>query len=259
MSDFDHSDHLKDLFLTRRELIGRVGNGFAALGLMGLLGTESALASGQAKDAMGPYNPMAPHKPPFPAKAKRVIFLFMNGGPSQVDTFDPKPALQKYAGQVIPLHLPTERKTGAALPSPYGFKKYGQSGIEVSDIFPNVAKHVDDMCVIRSMHADVPNHEPSLLLMNCGDARQVRPSMGSWVLYGLGTENQNLPGFISMCPGGYPIQETQNWQAGFLPGVLAGTYVDPNQTDIDKIVENIRNRYTLPRSEEHTSELQSLR
>ena len=246
MSDFDHSDHLKDLFLTRRELIGRVGNGFAALGLMGLLGTESALASGQTKDVMGLYNPMAPHKPPFPAKAKRVIFLFMNGGPSQVDTFDPKPALQKYAGQVIPLHLPTERKTGAALPSPYGFKKYGQSGIEVSDIFPNVAKHVDDMCVIRSMHADVPNHEPSLLLMNCGDARQVRPSMGSWVLYGLGTENQNLPGFISMCPGGYPIQETQNWQAGFLPGVLAGTYVDPNQTDIDKIVENIRNRYTLP-------------
>ena len=167
----------------------------------------------------------------------------MNGGPSQVDTFDPKPALLKYAGKPIPLQLPTERRTGAALPSPYSFKKYGESGIEVSEIFPNVAKHVDDMVIIRSMHADVPNHEPSLMLMNCGDARMIRPSMGSWVLYGLGTENQNLPGYISMCPGGYPIQETQNWQSGFLPGVLAGTYIDPTK---DKMIENIRNHYTLP-------------
>lgn len=221
-----------------------MGNGFAALGLMGLLG-ESAFAS----PTQTPFNPLAPRKPPLKAKAKRVIFLFMNGGPSQVDTFDPKPALDKYAGQAIPLNLPTERKTGAALPSPFKFQKYGQSGIEVSELFPHVAKHVDDMVVIRSMRADVPNHEPSLLLMNCGDARQVRPSMGSWVLYGLGTENQNLPGFISMCPGGFPIQETQNWQSGFLPGVLAGTYIDPNQTDIDKIVENIRNRYTLAKDQ----------
>src|SRR4051794_377038 len=132
MSAFDHSEHLRDLFLTRRELLGRMGNGFAALGLMSLLGES---ASGQQTT-----NPMAPRRAPGPAKAKRVIFLFMNGGPSQVDTFDPKPALQKYAGQPIPLNLPTERKTGAALPSPYGFKKYGQSGIEVSDIFPNVAQ-----------------------------------------------------------------------------------------------------------------------
>ena len=213
---------------------------------MGLL-SESALGSGDDKAVRQiAENPLAARRAPGAAKAKRVIFLFMNGGPSQVDTFDPKPALAKYAGQAIPLHLPTERKTGAAFPSPFGFKRYGQSGIEVSDIFPNIAKHVDDMVVIRSMHADVPNHEPSLLLMNCGESRMVRPSMGSWVLYGLGTENQNLPGFISMCPGGYPIQESQNWQSGFLPGVLAGTYIDPNQTDLDKIIENIRNHYTLP-------------
>src|ERR1035438_2731498 len=167
----------------------------------------------------------------------------MNGGPSQVDTFDPKPALQKYAGQVIPLHLPTERKTGAALPSPYGFKKYGESGIEVSDIFPNVAKHVDDMCIIRSMHADVPNHEPSLLLMNCGESRMIRPSMGSWVLYGLGTENQNLPGFISMCPGGYPIQESQNWQSAFLPGIYQGTYINTEFKEIEKLIEHIKNKF----------------
>ncbi len=244
MSDFDHNDRIGDLFLTRRQLLGRMGNGFAALGLMTLLG-EPVQALGTVQAAREPLNPMSPRRPPMKARAKRVIFLFMNGGPSQVDTFDPKPALQKFAGQKIPLELPTERKTGAAFPTAYGFNKYGQSGIEVSDIFPNVAKHVDNMCVIRSMHADVPNHEPSLMLMNCGDARQVRPSMGSWVLYGLGTENQNLPGFIAMCPGGYPIQESQNWQAGFLPGVLAGTYIDPKQTDMDKVVENIRNHYIL--------------
>jgi len=243
MSEFDHHSQLEDLFLSRRELLGRMGNGFASLGLLGLLG-ESALAV-DTPQASRTMNPLAPRKPPLRPRAKRVIFLFMNGGPSQVDTFDPKPALQKYAGQAIPLDLPTERKTGAALPSPYAFKRHGQSGIEVSEIFPHVAKHVDDMAVIRSMHADVPNHEPSLMLMNCGEARMMRPSMGSWVLYGLGTENQNLPGFISMCPGGFPIQETQNWQSGFLPGVLAGTYIDPNQTDIEKIVENIRNQYTL--------------
>lgn len=247
MSQYDHNDQIRDHFLTRRELIGRMGNGFAALGVLGLLGESAfAMTPQQEVQAARALNPMLPKKPPMKATAKRVIFLFMNGGPSQVDTFDPKPMLTKYSGQAIPLQLPTERKTGAALASPYKFQKYGQSGIEVSEIFPNVAKHVDDMCIIRSMHADVPNHEPSLMLMNCGDARQIRPSMGSWVLYGLGTENQNLPGFIAMCPGGVPIQETQNWQAGFLPGVLAGTYIDPNQTDIDKIVENIRNHYTLP-------------
>ena len=244
MSQYDHKDLLDDLFLTRRGLLGRMGNGFAALGLMGLL-SENAPAALQ-KLSHGDTNPLLPRKPPLKARAKRVIFLFMNGGPSQVDTFDPKPMLTKYHGQAVPLQLATERKTGTAFKSPFGFTKHGQSGIEISDIFPHVAKHADDLCVIRSMHADVPNHEPSLMLMNCGESRQIRPSLGSWTLYGLGTENQNLPGFISMCPGGYPIQETQNWQAGFLPGVLAGTYVDPNQTDIEKLVENIRNDYTLP-------------
>src|SRR5205807_6102167 len=122
------------------------------------------------------------------------------------------------------------------------FKKFGQSGIEVSEIFSNVAESIDDICVIRSMYADVPNHEPSLMLMNCGDARQIRPSMGSWVTYGLGSDNQNLPGFIAMCPGGYPIQESQNWQAGFLPGVFQGTYIDTRHTDIEKLVEHIRNQ-----------------
>ena len=127
-------------------------------------------------------------------------------------------------------NLKTERKTGAAYPSAFKFRQYGQSGIEVSEIFPRRPQCIDDICVIRSMQADVPNHEPSLLLMNCGEARQIRPSMGSWITYGLGSVNQNLPGFIVMCPGGYPIQESQNWQAGFLPGVYQGTYIDSRST-----------------------------
>lgn len=237
-----HRSRWEDRLLTRRQLLSRMGNGFAALGLAGMLAQEA-----QAETARAPHvvSPMSPKSAPMPAKAKRVIFLFMNGGPSHVDTFDPKPMLTKHHGQALPFpNLPTERKTGAAYKSPYSFAKYGQCGTEVSEIFPNLATCVDDMAVIRSMYADVPNHEPSLMLMNCGEGRLIRPSMGSWVTYGLGTENQNLPGFIAMCPHGYPIQDTQNWQAGFLPGVFQGTYVDPAQTDIQKLIAYIKNNYT---------------
>ena len=240
--------------MSRRDLLARMGNGFAGLSLAGLASSEAMAAPpaagrpGVAKpskfdeNATG-VNPLVPKAPHFPVKAKRVIFLFMNGGPSHVDTWDPKPMLTKYAGKTLPMqNLATERKTGYGLASPFQFKRYGKSGIEVSELFDKTAQFVDDMAVIRSMHPDVPNHEPSLLLMNCGEARQVRPSFGSWMLYGLGTMNQNLPGFIALCPGGYPIQETQNWQAGFLPGIFAGTYIDPTQRDVEKIVEHIRNR-----------------
>jgi hypothetical protein len=214
--------------------------GFASLGLAGLLAAEGMLTS-EAKGATSSTTPLAPRMPHFPAKAKRVIHLFMNGGPSHVDTFDPKPALAKYAGKQLPSgNLRTERKTGAAYPSPFKFQKYGQSGIEVSEIFSHTAECIDDIAVIRSMHADVPNHEPSLMLMNCGEGRQLRPSVGSWVTYGLGSENQNLPGFIAMCPGGYPITETQNWQSAFLPGVFQGTYIDTKHTDIEKLIEHVK-------------------
>jgi hypothetical protein len=222
---------------TRRDLLRRSGMGFAALGLAGLLPDESAAATHVAA-------PLAPKGPHFPGKAKRVIHLFMNGGPSHVDTFDPKPLLLKFAGKPQPFtNLRTERRTGAAFPSPYQFQKYGKSGLEVSEIFPHVASCIDDICVIRSTHADVPNHEPSLLLMNCGEARLVRPSLGSWVTYGLGSDNQNLPGFIAMCPGGYPIQETQNWQSAFLPGAYQGTYIDTRHTDVEKLIEHIRSNF----------------
>lgn len=226
--------------LTRRELLRRSGMGFGMLGLGAVLGQDVASPA----RADGGVNPLTAKPPHFAGKAKHVIHLFMNGGPSHVDTFDPKPALAKYAGKELPMpNLPTERKTGAAYPSPYKFQKYGESGIEVSEIFPHTAQHVDSMAVIRSMHAEVPNHEPSLLLMNCGESRLVRPAMGSWLTYGLGTENLNLPGFVALCPGGYPIQETQNWQSAFLPGIYQGAYVNTQNTDIEKLVENVRNNY----------------
>ena len=221
---------------TRRDFLTRSGMGLGSLALGSLFGNQNASAAG------APLNPLTPKQPHFPAKAKRVIHLFMNGGPSQVDTFDPKPELTKFHGKKIPLELRTERPTGAAFKSPYSFKKYGQSGIEISELFPNVARSADELCVIRSMHADVPNHEPSLLLMNCGEARLVRPSVGSWVTYGLGSENQNLPGFISMCPDGYPIQESQNWQAGFLPGVYQGVHIDTRHKEPNKLIEHIKNQ-----------------
>ncbi|MEX2026331.1 MAG: DUF1501 domain-containing protein, partial [Pirellulaceae bacterium] len=170
-----------------------------------------------------------------------VVHLFMNGGPSHVDTFDPKPALDKHHGKELPSNLRTERKTGHAMRSPFKFQKYGQCGLEVSELFAKTAQHIDDMAVIRSMVAEVPNHEPSLMMMNCGDGRLPRPSMGAWVNYGLGTENQNLPGFVVMCSGGYPIVATQNWRSAFLPGAYQGTYLDTQHQDLERLIANIRN------------------
>jgi hypothetical protein len=254
-----HGPNFEHLALTRREFLSRCGMGMGAMSLAGFFGglLNSPTAAAANEGFMTPLAPKAPH---FPAKAKHIIHIFANGGPSHVDTFDPKPALQKYAGKPLPMeNLRTERRTGAAFPSPFKFRKYGKSGIEVSELFEHVAESIDDIAVIRSCHADVPNHEPSLLLMNCGEARQIRPSFGSWVTYGLGTENQNLPGFIAMCPGGYPIQESQNWQSGFLPGVYQGTYIDTQHTKIEKLIEHIKNNYTsLPEQRQQLDLLQQL-
>ena len=240
--------HTNPPALSRRDMLCRCGTGFGALALVDLLSQTGFLnRSADAAQVGRSINSLLAKPAPLPATAKRVIHLFLNGGPSHVDTFDPKPLLAKYAGKNLPIdNLATERKTGAAFPSPYKFKKHGQSGIEVSEIFPHVGSCIDDICVVRSMQADLPNHEPSLALMNCGEGRLIRPSLGSWLTYGLGTENQNLPSFISMCPGGYPISESQNWQSGFLPGIYQGTYIDSEFTDIEKLVEFVRNRYTSP-------------
>src|SRR5712692_9438872 len=234
--------NFRDRFLTRRELLQRSGMGMGAVALTALLGECGSLnAAPLVATAM---NPMAPKQPPLPAKAKRVLHLFMNGGPSHVDTFDPKPSLARYAGKPTPITLKTERRTGAAFPTPFEFRKFGQSGIEVSEIFSQVGQQVDNLCVIRSMCSDIPNHEPSLMMMNCGEVRQVRPSFGSWVTYGFGSENQNLPGFIVLCPDGLPTQGTQNWRSAFLPGAYQATQINTRETQIERLIENIKNRYS---------------
>ncbi len=230
---------------SKRQMLARCGTGFGLLAVASLLkqtGAPSLSAAGLAVPGRLAL-PLAPKQPHFTPRAKRVVHLFMNGGPSQVDTFDPKPALDRWHGKPLPLsNLRTERKTGAAMRSPFVFKRHGQSGIAVSELFSKTAAHVDDMAIIRSMVAEVPNHEPSLMLMNCGDSRLPRPSMGSWITYGLGAENQNLPGFLALCPGGYPIVSTQNWRAAFLPGAHQGTYIDTQHQDVEKLVANIRNK-----------------
>jgi hypothetical protein len=210
--------------MTRRDLLRLVGTGFGAVGYSHLLAETSGVT------------------PQFPARAKHVIHLFLNGGPSQVDTFDPKPMLTKYAGKPAPSgNLKTERKTGSLLKSPFEFKKYGQSGIEVSEIFSKLGECIDDCCVIRSMHTDRPNHEPSLLVLNTGSPLSGRPSMGSWLTYGLGTENKNLPGYFVLCPG-LPIIGPQLWSSAFLPAKYQGTYIaNYAKTEPDKLIPYVRN------------------
>jgi hypothetical protein len=244
----DHAPRLEDRFLTRRQMLSKIGMGMGSLALANLMGPLGLLDAQQA--APSALNPLTPKRPQFPGKAKRVLHVFLNGGPSHVDTFDRKVSLDKYAGKPLPMeNLKTERKTGNALPSMFKWAKYGQSGMEISELFKHTAQSADELCVIRSMHANVPNHEPSLLLMNCGEARLIRPSLGSWITYGLGSESQNLPGFVVMCPGGYPIQESQNWQAGFLPGAYQGTYIDTQHTDVQKLIENVRNSVSSPQEQ----------
>jgi hypothetical protein len=229
---------------TRMDLLLRAGQGFGALALAGLL-ARPARAGGLAAKA--------PH---FAPRAKRVLHVFANGGPSHLDTFDPKPALARFEGKSLPVeNLPTERRTGAAFPSPFRFARHGASGLELSELFPQLARHADRLCLLRGCHADVPNHEPSLLLMNTGEARLVRPSVGSWVTWGLGTENEDLPAFVVLCPGGDPIQEGQNWQAGFLPGIFRGTRVDPQRGRPGEALAHLRQEAMSRRDEREALDL----
>ena len=236
---------------TRRDFLTSVGLGLGSVALMTLQAGPGTAAAVEA-----PAGPLSPKPPPFPARAKRVVHFFLNGGPSHLDTFDPKPALARYAGRPLPTgHLPTERKTGGAFPSPFQFRHHGQSGLEISELFPRTAEHADSLAVIRSMRANLPNHEPSLLLMNCGDSIQSRPSVGSWITYGLGSENQNLPGFVVLCPRGLPVKEHENWQAGFLPGAYQGTFIDSQYTELDRLVENIRSHHATLAQQQRQLEL----
>ena len=233
--------------LSRRDLLARAGTGLGLVGLAATFAQGSDAPAPQADDSVVRSDDKSSargggartHHPP---RAKAVIHLFMNGGLSQVDSFDPKPALKKYAGKSLPIDLKTERKTGAAFPSAYEFTRYGESGLPVSELFPHVGALADELCVLRGMHADVPNHEPSLLLMNTGDGRLARPSYGSWLTYGLGSENENLPGFVVLCPDGYPTTGAANWRSAFLPGQFAGTHVDPRHTTVETLIEHVRPR-----------------
>ena len=230
---------------SRRDFLKRCGMGFGALALADLMGAPTSNGA------------MLPH---FRPRARSVIHVFLNGGMSQVDTFDPKPELTRLGGQMLPVaNLQTERKTGFALRSPFAFKNHGQSGIPISDLFPNLARCADDLAVIRSMYAELPSHELSLMLMNTGDQRQVRPSFGSWLTWGMGAENQNLPGFIALCPGGMPVGGAGNWRSAFLPGAYQGTHIDTSQTDPRKLIDHIRNsRIAAEAQREQFSLLQSM-
>jgi len=216
--------------ISRREALQRAGTGAGLMGLAGALQT-SGMLGGVSDAAVLPVTHV-------PQRAKRVIFLMMNGAPSHVDTFDPKPALAKYAGEMPSGKLYKKAKAGF-MPSPFKFRPRGESGVVMSELFPYLSQCADDMCVLRGMHTDVLNHEPGLLVMSSGNQQPVRPSMGSWASYGLGTENENLPSFVVLCPG-LPVVGPQLWSSGFLPGEHQGTSVDTNDMNVDSLVRNLR-------------------
>ena len=230
--------------MTRRQMLRRTGMGMGALSLGMLL--RDALASAPSGTAAPPgsaviRSPLAPRQPHFPAKAKHVIHIFAGGGPSHVDTFDPKPALARYENQSLP------GLTGLAFPTPFKFEKYGRSGLEISELFRNLGSCADDLCVIRSMWTDVPAHEPASRFMHTGSLQIPKPSLGSWVCYGLGTDNQNMPGFISM--GG----KSEYRQASFLPSLYQGSNVNYSpKTPLTEVLLNIHNYFTPPDNQRQT-------
>ena len=222
------------------------GAGFGMLAFAGLFGQNGSASTLDAQRITP--STLAPRNPHVTPRAKRVIFLFMHGGPSQVDTFDPKPLLARDSGKPYPFAKPRVQfaETGGLLQSPWEFKKYGQSGIEVSDLFPNVGRCVDDLCVVRSIYSDNTAHGGALLQLHTGSDTFVRPSIGSWITYGLGTENQNLPGFITICPtlghGG-----VQNWSSAFLPAAYQGTPIGNASVPAEKAqISYIKNQEVSP-------------
>jgi len=219
--------------VTRRDALCTIGNGFGMLAFASLVG-ESLVAAGARPLQDGSLGAATLDHP---ARAKRVIFLFMNGGASQVDCFDPKPMLDKYHGQPLPGgFVATERKTGTLLRSPFTFRKYGQSGIEVSELWPHLGECVDDICFIRSCHTDIPNHEPSMLMMNTGHSQVGRPSLGSWLTYGLGSDNRNLPGYVVLCPQVPTTVGPPLWNNAFLPAMHQGTFIPSRVERPDQII-----------------------
>jgi hypothetical protein len=233
--------------LTRRAMLRRMCGGFGMVGLAGLLGPQMLFA---ANPARGPH---------FKPRAKRVIFLFLNGGPSHIDTFDPKPKLLEMEGQQPSGELYKKSKGTGFMPSPLKFEKHGQSGIEVSETLPHLAKIIDDCCVIRSMKTDVPNHEPALIQMHTGNLQPIRPSIGSWALYGLGTENENLPGYVVLRPSPKIVVGPALWSNSFLPAEFQATSVITADMKVENLIANIRNsQITRERQREQLDLVQAL-
>lgn len=228
---------------SRRQMVQALGGGFGSLALAQLHASATTAT---------PTQPLLPH---FAPKAKHIIHLFMNGGPFQCDLFDPKPALNKFAGQKPPgADLRTERPTGALMGVPFKFSQHGQSGLPISELLPNLSRHADDLCVIRSMHTDNPNHGPALFLMNNGSIVPTRPTLGAWLSYGLGSENQNLPNFVVFCPG-RPVRFSELWSNGFLPGEHQGTYINHSNLDPRKMIPFLENAKLSPANQTKQIEL----
>ncbi len=212
---------------SRRSMLRSLGGGMGSIALANSLARESIAAGVMPCHAL--------------PRAKRVIHLFMNGGPFQCDLFDPKPLLATYAGQrPEAADLRTERKTSGLRPSPFAFSPQGESGVPVSELLPHLSKCIDDICVLRSVHTENPNHGPALLLMNNGTILPTRPSMGAWTSYGLGTENESLPSYVVLCPG-RPVRFSILWTSAFLPAEHQGTYINHSQTDPAKLIPFLRN------------------
>jgi Protein of unknown function (DUF1501) len=231
------------IYRTRRDFLKRVGNGFGLLALAGLLGQERLLV-GSARAAEA-FNPLAPKQSHFPAKAKSVIWLFMNGGPSHVDTWDYKPELARRDGKELKGFDPNTGfftdQVGPLMKSPFKFKQHGQSGAWVSDLFPNMARHVDKMAFLYSCWTDSNNHSPALLKINTGMTRMGFPCLGAWMTYGLGSMSQNLPAFITMYDTlgrGLPKGYAQNWGSGFLPGIYQGTALKSQGPPIEDLTRS---------------------
>lgn len=244
--------------IDRRDALRQLGAGFGTLGLASVL-AQSHTGSGVARADMvsNSDSPLAPRAPHFAPKAKHVIQLFMPGGPSQVDTFDYKPEIAKHAGQrPESVDRKSLRNTKMGLmPSPYSFRQHGQCGRWVSEIFPHVAEMVDDLCFIHSMHTDTPEHASAMMMMNVGHLQPTRPSMGSWLTYGLGTENQDLPGFIAMSPRAQPRNKLANWGNAFLPGAYTGTYVNIHEMKPDHIMQDLKNNWLPKVDQRHQADL----
>jgi hypothetical protein len=229
------STNLEDYFLTRRQFLNRIGMGVGGLALASVLDPHNLVAA-EPTVAGSPLAPKAPH---FPGKAKAVIHIFAQGAPSHLDTWDYKPSLAKMDGKTI-------GGDGVAMGSPFKFSQYGQSGLHVSELFAKTAAHADDLAVVNSMWTDIPAHEVATVFMNTGSLRIAKPSMGSWLVYGLGTENQNLPGFIALRGGGLPPGGAANYQAAFLPGVYQGASINTQAPTVPQMIQNIRNGYVGP-------------